>query len=744
MEAKEPAGPPVGTKRARLGVQILPSALKLLLSAREAACAYGPGGAALREIQRVTGATLSFSGDDCLYPGTSLHEVVVQGKSCEVVLDAAIHALQTVLDTLGYLGGGDPDVQPGTCRVRVVVPARGAKAIIGVKGAAVEQMRQETGMHVHVDGGLVPPGAPGDLSEQTVCLNGPLSGLHMAIMTILAHLVPLASEPWFSTWAAHSHCGLQAEGLARLENQTKGKGRGKLKADATVADVPHASTSSTKRGVAVKLLVSPKETSALLGKGGERIRAISQATGAAMQMSQRDKFYPGTHLQELKVIGPTEAVVLAAQYALGQIHEQLGVLACGEENVDQGDARIRMVVPSAVARAIIGKGGENIRQVREHIGMHVHIDETAVPYGTSGHLFEQVVCFNGPISGAAAAVSATVAQLSSSAAEPWFESWASGSNCGTVIPGLVLTLDRQLAAAKAQSRASMGNLEFVAANGELAGNGVEASRAGPMADSSELLAASAAVAAAAQELNLMQVAAAAQAAAQQAIALASSVALASEAVAKSGANLFVAVKVLVAQDEAQCLLGQDGSTLSEIQATTSTSMKLSDGHYPGSSLRELTVQGMSKEAVLLAITYILTVIVELLGWMCSGEANVEPGGARLKLVVPAKVAASIIGVGGASVKQICHQCAVRVQVDQSPVPCGRGVTEQAVLLSGMGGAVQSALPLVFEHVALIAQEKDLYAWAAHSNAGTKIAGFTLFSGMRKGKSRGGFPHAGMG
>merc|ERR1719189_392728 len=102
--------------------------------------------------------------------------------------------------------------------------------------------------------------------------------------------------------------------------------------------------------------------------------------------------------------------------------------------------------------------------------------------------------------------------------------------------------------------------------------------------------------------------------------------------------------------------------------------------------------------------------------MDSGEDNFEPGGARLKMVVPAKVAASIIGVGGASVKQICHQCAVRVQVDQIPVPCGRGMSEQAVLLSGMAGAVQNALPLVFEHIAFNTAEMELYVWVSFSNS----------------------------
>merc|ERR1740121_42791 len=123
--------------------------------------------------------------------------------------------------------------------------------------------------------------------------------------------------------------------------------------------------------------------------------------------------------------------------------------------------------------------------------------------------------------------------------------------------------------------------------------------------------------------------------------------------------------------------------------------------------------------------------------MSSGETEpVDAGDARLKLVVPAKVSASIIGVGGRSVKQICHQCAIRVLVDHSSVPCGKGMSEQAVMLHGTCGAVQSALPLVFEHIILLSQDKDFHAWAQHSNVGKDIPGFTLFAGKgAKGKGK---------
>merc|ERR1711920_961729 len=110
--------------------------------------------------------------------------------------------------------------------------------------------------------------------------------------------------------------------------------------------------------------------------------------------------------------------------------------------------------------------------------------------------------------------------------------------------------------------------------------------------------------------------------------------------------------MLLPPHEASCLLGDDGSRLSELQSLSGTNLRVSEGLYPGSQLHEICIQGLTTEAVLVAVVQIMTVIEETVGQVSSGEAMVEPGGSRLKLVMPSKAAAAVIGAGGQTVKQI--------------------------------------------------------------------------------------------
>merc|ERR1712072_1511364 len=115
--------------------------------------------------------------------------------------------------------------------------------------------------------------------------------------------------------------------------------------------------------------------------------------------------------------------------------------------------------------------------------------------------------------------------------------------------------------------------------------------------------------------------------------------------------------------------------------------------------------------------------------------GIEPGGSRMKFILPSKAAAAIIGVGGATVKQIRQQCGVKVSVDMNTVPCSGGLFEQAVLLSGPSTSLQQAFPIILEQVAQLAVEKGLSTWASHSNAGVEIPGFSLFAPKGKGKEK---------
>merc|ERR1712118_469611 len=95
-----------------------------------------------------------------------------------------------------------------------------------------------------------------------------------------------------------------------------------------------------------------------------------------------------------------------------------------------------------VVKAIIVKGGENIKHLRSQLGMFVHCVETAIPPSRgTGPGTEQVVCLNGPLTGVSTALATIAALVAQAVSEPWFNSWASTSNAGAMFPGLVLDLD---------------------------------------------------------------------------------------------------------------------------------------------------------------------------------------------------------------------------------------------------------------------------------------------------------------
>merc|ERR1711971_701047 len=133
---------------------------------------------------------------------------------------------------------------------------------------------------------------------------------------------------------------------------------------------------------------------------------------------------------------------------------------------------------------------------------------------------------------------------------------------------------------------------------------------------------------------------------------------------------------------------------------------------------------------------------EAMGVVAGGDLSAEMGAARVKLIVPSKSAASIIGVGGQSAKMLKMNHMCDVSEDRNDIPCLGQVTEQAVLLSGQIASVQSALPEVLSHVARFRQDGWFRNWASHSNAGKVMPGLTLFAGKSGGK--GGFKGAAQG
>mmetsp|Transcript_64987 Transcript_64987/g.128375 ORF Transcript_64987/g.128375 Transcript_64987/m.128375 type:complete len:407 (-) Transcript_64987:77-1297(-) len=182
----------------------------------------------------------------------------------------------------------------------------------------------------------------------------------------------------------------------------------------------------------IKALISMKEASSILGPGGSTCREIGQHTGTKLHISGRNEFYPGTSLQELSIRGPcTESVGTSLMQVFGRLAEESGRLCCGDQDVEEGGARVKLLVPISAAKAIIGRGGENIKALRSNTGLYVHIDEVAIGAHDAA---EQLVSMQGSLQGVQAAVPNIIEKVSQFMADPGFSTWASSSQAGFGAP----------------------------------------------------------------------------------------------------------------------------------------------------------------------------------------------------------------------------------------------------------------------------------------------------------------------
>lgn len=192
-------------------------------------------------------------------------------------------------------------------------------------------------------------------------------------------------------------------------------------------------------GFCMKLLVTPREGSQILGAGGHTCHEIMTQSSTKIHLSKRDELYPGTLLQQIVIkSNSSESVQLAVQLIMAQLSANDNRIVNDHHDVVPGGACMKFVVPNAAAKAIIGKGGQNIALIREGTGMKVHIEAQAIgPQPIS----EQVVCITGTIAGMQVVLPNIFEKVEMCTQQPWFQTWANTSHAGTsggLMPGQLL------------------------------------------------------------------------------------------------------------------------------------------------------------------------------------------------------------------------------------------------------------------------------------------------------------------
>ncbi|PHJ25864.1 rna-binding protein nova-1 [Cystoisospora suis] len=136
----------------------------------------------------------------------------------------------------------------------------------------------------------------------------------------------------------------------------------------------------------LKMVVNNLTAGAVIGKNGAAIAGIEQTTGCAVKLSPSNAFYPGTQDRVLIMSGEQEQLNNALVIILDKIKET-AASSPSSHSSSNGDGRrdsfssndgqqkitCRLAVPKSAVSAIIGKGGQQIRELQDTTGARVQI-----------------------------------------------------------------------------------------------------------------------------------------------------------------------------------------------------------------------------------------------------------------------------------------------------------------------------------------------------------------------------------
>ncbi|KAL9258448.1 BTR1-like protein [Drosera capensis] len=131
----------------------------------------------------------------------------------------------------------------------------------------------------------------------------------------------------------------------------------------------------------IKFLVSNAAAGSVIGKGGATINDFQSQSGARIQLSRNQEFFPGTSDRIIMISGKDEDVLKATELVLHKLLSEIQ----SEEDVDFR-SKVRVVVPNSSCGALIGKGGSTIKSFIEQSQAGIKISPQDNSYGVSDRL----------------------------------------------------------------------------------------------------------------------------------------------------------------------------------------------------------------------------------------------------------------------------------------------------------------------------------------------------------------------
>lgn len=82
-------------------------------------------------------------------------------------------------------------------------------------------------------------------------------------------------------------------------------------------------TGNEEKGIHLRLLLSNAEAGAIIGKGGATINQIKSQSGARVQLSRNNEYFPGTTDRIIMVSGAVDDILKAADLILSRLLDEV-------------------------------------------------------------------------------------------------------------------------------------------------------------------------------------------------------------------------------------------------------------------------------------------------------------------------------------------------------------------------------------------------------------------------------------
>nr|XP_048713622.1 poly(rC)-binding protein 4 isoform X3 [Caretta caretta] len=127
----------------------------------------------------------------------------------------------------------------------------------------------------------------------------------------------------------------------------------------------------------LRMLMHGKEVGSIIGKKGETVKRIREQSSARITISE------GSCPERITTItGSTDAVFRAVSMIAFKLEEDLGTGATNGGAVSKPPVTLRLVIPASQCGSLIGKAGAKIKEIRETTGAQVQVAGDLLPNST--------------------------------------------------------------------------------------------------------------------------------------------------------------------------------------------------------------------------------------------------------------------------------------------------------------------------------------------------------------------------